>query len=758
MARSRWTLLLLGLLAPAVLRAAPPPCVGRAVGLGVQLSGPAGLPPVIAGRRLPVTAVKGGAPGTLTAEHVTALGAETSAVVAATAEWLASDACDLPELRERFAKQGVIVRFDTGGRPMEGGSAGVAVAVAAASVLLDVPVRQDVAMTGEVRADGSVGPVAAVSYKLTAAVALRMSDVLVPYDNANALLAERNANMGLTCVHALRTVREAIREAFGPAGPIRAEYEAYQQRFEHGRARFDAGDFTTAFDDLSWCAAARPGNLSARLWRDRAAFARAEGRRLRRYEQALVLCWQGRWSESAAQAETARDDGAADEAVDGLLAVIRGEQELERCRSVLDEVEQALAAGELERAGELLDQADALEHLPADGRTMRESARGAHQLALAQATARAQPDDPAAWDRLARVAEREEDWETLALAARRVGELQPDRLAGFLEGRALLGQGRRDDAAVRLLEQLLVWPADFDSRGLLSELGIDVTPPSVRASLPADRHLRGEVLVRLNAGDPAASLTVLLDGRAIEPLADQQTWRWDTRAAPDGPHEVTVLAVDPAGNVGFRSWLALIHNDDPPTFGLHGPPPAEAPFAVGVFRPGTWVVRERDAVLLDCARLFEPALRAVELPPSRLAVSAPELDSPAVWADELLAVPARAWTTQIKELHLAGQLDDGRAVDPLAVRLVRQADLAAWLEPLPAGPAGQFELRAVAGLEPIGAWLLLDGVPLRLGPPGRLRVDTAKLPPGRYAVQAVAVTRDGWHYPTPPVLLELTMP
>ncbi len=758
MTRSRWTLALLGLLHLTAAPAAPPPCVGRAVGLGVQLSGPAGLPPVIAGRRLPVTAVKGGAPGTLTAEHVTALGAETSAVVAAAGEWLASEACDLPELRERFAQQGVIVRFDTGGRPMEGGSAGVAVAVAAASVLLEVPVRQDVAMTGEVRADGTIGPVAAVSYKLTAAVASRMNDVLVPYDNANALLAERNANMELTTVHALRTVREAIREAFGPAGPIRAEYEAYRQRFEHGRARFDAGDFAAAADALSWCAAARPGDLSARLWRDRAVFARAEGRRLRPYEQALVLCWQGEWDQATAQAEAARDDGAAPTAVDGLLTVIRAERELERCRSILDQVEQALAAGELDRAGELLDQAEALNHLPADGRAMRESARGAHELALALAAAQAQPDDPSAWEQLARLAEREEDWEALAQAARRVGELRPDRLAGFLEGRALLGQGRRDDAAVRLLEQLLLWPADLESRGLLGELGIDVSPPNVRASLPTDRHLRGEVLVRLHAGDPAASLTVLLDGRAIEPLADQQTWRWDTRAARDGPHEVTVLAVDPAGNVGFRSWLTLIHNDDPPTFGQHGPPPAEAPFAVGVFRPGTWVVRERDAVLLDTARLFEPALSAVALPPSRLAVAAPELGIPAVWADEPLAVPARAWTTQVIDLNLAGQLDDGRAVDPVAVRLVRQAHLSAWLEPLPTGPAGQFELRAVPGLEPIGAWLLLDGAPLQLGPPGRLRVDTSTLPPGRYAVQAVVVTRDGWHYPTPPVVLELTEP
>ena len=70
-----------------------------------------------------------------------------------------------------------------GGAPVDGPSAGVAMAVAAYSAINSLPVRGDLAMTGEVSVQGRVLPVGGVSEKIGAAIRAGLCTVLIPQEN-----------------------------------------------------------------------------------------------------------------------------------------------------------------------------------------------------------------------------------------------------------------------------------------------------------------------------------------------------------------------------------------------------------------------------------------------------------------------------------------------------------------------------------------------------------------------------------------------
>lgn len=105
----------------------------------------------------------------------------------AAASFVRSKATELGVKPTLFENVDIHVHVPEGATPKDGPSAGIAMVTSIVSVLTGIPVRRDVAMTGEVTLRGNVLPIGGLKEKLLAALRGGITKVLIPVDNVKDL-------------------------------------------------------------------------------------------------------------------------------------------------------------------------------------------------------------------------------------------------------------------------------------------------------------------------------------------------------------------------------------------------------------------------------------------------------------------------------------------------------------------------------------------------------------------------------------------
>ena len=150
--------------------------------------------------------------------------------VQAAKSFVRSRSVDLGILPPRFDKIDIHVHVPEGATPKDGPSAGVAMITSIVSVLTKIPVKADLAMTGEITLRGRVLPIGGLKEKLLAALRGGIKTVLIPKENEKDLAdIPDNVKKGLKIIpvgEADEVLRQALTRQPDPVEWSEVEAEA----------------------------------------------------------------------------------------------------------------------------------------------------------------------------------------------------------------------------------------------------------------------------------------------------------------------------------------------------------------------------------------------------------------------------------------------------------------------------------------------------------------------------------------------------
>jgi ATP-dependent Lon protease len=111
---------------------------------------------------------------------------------------------------EFYRTRDIHIHMPAGATPKDGPSAGIAIATAVISALTGVPVRGDVAMTGEITLRGRVLPIGGLKEKSVAAHRNKVSDVIIPHGNARDIEELPEEVRASVRFHPVKTMDEVL--------------------------------------------------------------------------------------------------------------------------------------------------------------------------------------------------------------------------------------------------------------------------------------------------------------------------------------------------------------------------------------------------------------------------------------------------------------------------------------------------------------------------------------------------------------------
>ena len=130
----------------------------------------------------------------------------------------------------KFEKIDIHVHVPDGATPKDGPSAGIAMVTSIVSVLTGIPVRRDVAMTGEVTLRGTVLPIGGLKAKLLAAIRGGITTVLIPEKNVKDLSEIPDEVKNQLEIKPVSSVSDVLGIALTmPLVPIEWEFEHLQR-------------------------------------------------------------------------------------------------------------------------------------------------------------------------------------------------------------------------------------------------------------------------------------------------------------------------------------------------------------------------------------------------------------------------------------------------------------------------------------------------------------------------------------------------